>query len=74
MPDTTRSSALVSSWAADNRYYFDAPLHPKAAEDLVTRIEAELAERLDIAVKQKNPDQTESAGLETPGKRRAKIG
>lgn len=42
------AKTLVASWAADNRYYFDAPLHPKAAADLAARI----AEAVDIAVKQ----------------------
>jgi|WetSurMetagenome_2_1015567.scaffolds.fasta_scaffold00618_13 hypothetical protein len=39
---------LITEWAAENRYYFDTPLHPNARADLASRI----AKLIVIAVKQ----------------------
>ena len=56
-PDSPLGKArqLVAKWAADSRYYFDAPLHPTAADDLASRI----ANALETALKQASPAQPE---------------
>jgi hypothetical protein len=58
----SKAERLVSDWAADNRYYFDAPLHPNARADLASRI----AKALETALKQ------QSGASEKPVRKAAK--